>query len=138
MPQGIDDFTIVPPELTDMAACGLEMYDRLDRLWRMIEQYKMAAPIAIRVVDNTARCIRVIRGTRDQAVCWHLEDVTTAGAPLEREVELPLTVNSQDANGNILKMRLHFRVGGTTKGYLDRTQVRLPVFRSVSPVFSAI
>src|SRR5258708_21583423 len=32
MPQGIDDFTIVLPELTDMATCGLEMYDRLDRL----------------------------------------------------------------------------------------------------------
>src|SRR5258705_4861744 len=32
MPQGIDDFTIVLPELTDMGTCGLEMYDRLDRL----------------------------------------------------------------------------------------------------------
>ena len=118
MPQGIDDFTIVLPELTDMATCGLEMYDGLDRLWRMIERYKMAAPVAIRVVDNTAKCIRVIRGTRDQAACWHLEDVTPAmGSPLEGEVELPLTLNSQDAKGNILKLRLHFKVGGTTKGH---------------------
>jgi len=122
MPQAIDDFTIVLPELTDMATCGLEMYDGLDRLWRMIERYKMAAPIAIRVVDNTGICLRVIRGTRDQAACWHLEDVTTAPeSPLEGEVELPLTLNSQDAKGNILKMRLHFRVGRTTEGYLDRT-----------------
>ena len=93
MPQGIDDFTIVLPELIDMATCGLEMYDGLDRLWRMIERYKMAA-------------------------CWHLEDVTPAmGSPLGGEVELPLTLNSQDAKGNILKLRLHFKVGGTTKGH---------------------
>jgi hypothetical protein len=61
MPQGIDDFTIVLPELTDMAACELKVYDGLDRLWRMVERYKMTAPIAIRVVDNKARCVRAIR-----------------------------------------------------------------------------
>jgi hypothetical protein len=70
MPQGIDDFTIVLPELTDMATCGLEMYGGLDRLWRMIERYKMIAPLARRVVDNTATCVRAIRGTRDRAACW--------------------------------------------------------------------
>jgi hypothetical protein len=32
MPQGIDDFTIVPPESTDMAACKLKVYDGLDQL----------------------------------------------------------------------------------------------------------
>ena len=32
MPQGIDDFTIVPPESTDMAACELKVYEGLDRL----------------------------------------------------------------------------------------------------------
>lgn len=120
MPQVIDDFTIVLSELTDMATCGLEMYDGLARLWRMIERYKMTAPVAIRVVDNKARCVRAIRGTRDQAVGWHLEDETiAAGSPLGGEVEFPLTLNSQDAKGNILKMRLHFRVDGTTKGHLD-------------------
>jgi hypothetical protein len=31
MPQGIDDFAIVLPELTDMAACELKVYDELDR-----------------------------------------------------------------------------------------------------------
>ena len=41
MPQGIDDFTIILPELTDMAACELKVYDGLDQLWRMIERYKM-------------------------------------------------------------------------------------------------
>jgi hypothetical protein len=81
MPQGIDDFTIVLPELTDIAACDLKVYDGLDRLWRMVERYKMTAPIGIRVVDNKARCIRVIRGTRYQAAGWQLEDETTSVAP---------------------------------------------------------
>ncbi len=52
MPQRIDDFTILLPELTDMVTCELETYDGLDRLWRMVERYKMTAPIAIRVVDK--------------------------------------------------------------------------------------
>jgi hypothetical protein len=64
MPLRIDDFTIVLPELTDMAACELQVYDGLDRLWRMVQRYKMTAPVAIRVVDNKARCLRAIRGTR--------------------------------------------------------------------------
>ena len=122
MPQGIDDFTIVLPELTEMAAGELKAYYGLDRLWRMVERYKMTAPIAIRVVDNKARCVRTIRGNRYQAAGWQLEDETTAAAPpLGGEVEFTLTMNVQDAKGNILKMRLHFGVDGTTKGHLDRT-----------------
>ena len=61
MSQEIDDFTIVVPELTDMATCELKMYHGLDRLWRMVDRYKMTAPIAIRVLDNKARCVRAIR-----------------------------------------------------------------------------
>jgi hypothetical protein len=111
MPQGIDDFMIVLPELTDMAACELKVYDGLDRLWRMVERYRMTAPIAIRVLDNKARCVRTIRGTCYQAAGWLLEDDTTAVAPpLGGEVEFPLTINAQDAKGNILKMRLQLGV----------------------------
>jgi hypothetical protein len=110
MPQGVDDFTIVLPELTDMAACDLKIYEGLDRLWRMVERYKMTAPIAIRVVDNKARCVRAIRGNRYQGAGWQLEDETTAAAPLGGEVEFPLTINAQDAKGNILKMRLQLGV----------------------------
>jgi hypothetical protein len=62
MPRTIDAFTIVLPELTDMAAYELKVYDGLDRLWRMVERYKMTAPIAIRVVDNKARSVRALRG----------------------------------------------------------------------------
>ena len=110
MPQGIDDFTIVLPELTDMAACELKVYDGLDRLWRMVERYKMTAPIAIRVVDNKGGCVRAIRGIRYQAAGWQLEDETTAAPPLGGEVEFPLTLNAQDAKGNILKMRVQLGV----------------------------
>ncbi len=106
MPRGIDDFTIVLPELTDMAACELKVYDGLDRLWRMVEKYKMTAPITIRVVDNKAKCIRVLRGNRHQAASWQLEDESTAvELPPGGEVEFPLSINVQDAKGNILKMR---------------------------------
>ena len=107
MPQEIDDFTTVLPELIDMAACELKVYEGLDRLWRMVERYKMTAPIAIRVVDNKARCVRAIRGTFYQAGGWQLlEDQTTAVAPpLGGEVEFPLTIHVQDAKGNILKIR---------------------------------
>jgi hypothetical protein len=111
MPQGIDDFTIILPEVTDIAACELKVYDGFDRLWRMVERYKMTAPIAIRVVDNKARCVRAIRGTRNQAAGWQLEEETNAVTPpLGGEVEFPLTINSQDAKGNILKMRVQFGV----------------------------
>lgn len=113
MPQAIDDFTIVLPELTDMATCALGMYARLEPLWRMIARYKMIFPIAITVADNKAKCLRAIRGTRDQAGSWHLQDeTTTANSHAEGKVEFPLTLNAQDAKGNILKMRLHFGVEG--------------------------
>ena len=111
MPQGIDDFTIVLPELIDMASCELKVYDGLDRLWRMVERYKMTAPLAIKVVDPKARCVRAILGTRCQAAHWQLEDETTAVAPRPGgEVEFPLTINVQDAKRNILKMRLQLAV----------------------------
>ncbi len=87
-----------------MAACELKVYEGLDRLWRMVERYKMTAPVVIRVVDSKARCVRAIRGTRYQAAGWQLEDETTAVAPsLGGEVEFPLTINSQDSKGNNLE-----------------------------------
>ena len=91
--------TIVLPELIDMASCELKVYDGLDRLWRMVERYKMTAPIVIRVADNKARCVRAIRGARYQAAHWQLRDEPTAcirdnrvAPPLGSEVEFPLTI----------------------------------------------
>jgi hypothetical protein len=68
MPQATDDFTIILPALTDMTSCDdLKVYDGLDRLWRMVERYKMIAPITITAVDDAARHVRAIRGCRIQA-----------------------------------------------------------------------
>lgn len=107
MPQEIDDFTIILPRLSDMAGCGLEVYEQLDRLWRMVERYRMTIPITIKVVDNKARSVRAFRANRNQAGAWQLTDESAVVAPpLAGEVEFPLTLNAQDAKGNILKMRL--------------------------------
>jgi hypothetical protein len=111
MPQGIDDFTIVLPELTDMATFGLETYDGLDRLWRMVERYKMTAPVAIRVIDSKMRCVRSFRGYRHPTTGWQLEEKSpSVKSPWGDKVEFPLTLNAQDAKGNILKMRLQLAV----------------------------
>jgi hypothetical protein len=103
----MDDFTIILSALTDMASCELKVYRGLDRLWRMVERYKMTAPITITVADNAARQVRAIRGYRIPAGGWQLEDTPIAATPpLEGEFEFPLTIKVQDAKGNILKMRL--------------------------------
>jgi hypothetical protein len=108
----MDDFTIILPGLTDMTSCDLKVYDGLDRLWRMVERYKMTAPITITVVDKMARHVRAIRGDRIQAGAWQLEDTQTAAAPpFPGEFEFPLTMHVQDAKGNILKMRLQLAIG---------------------------
>jgi hypothetical protein len=103
----MDDFTIILPGSTDMTSSDLKVYDGLDRLWRMVERYKMTAPITITVIDKAARHVRAIRGYRTQAGAWQLENTLTAATlPLEGEFKFPLTINVQDAKGNILKMRL--------------------------------
>jgi hypothetical protein len=103
----MDDFTIILPELTDMSSCDLRVYDGLERLWRMVERYKMTAPITITVVDKTARRLRAIRGHRILAGAWQLEDTLTAATP---PFDFPLTMNVQDNKGNILKMRLQLEM----------------------------
>jgi hypothetical protein len=96
-----------------VAACDLKVYNDLDRLWRMVERYKMTAPITISVVDNKARYVRAICGNHRQAAGWQLKDETpaveqTPGA----EVEFPLAIGVQDARGNILKMRIRSGLAG--------------------------
>jgi hypothetical protein len=111
MPREIDDFTIVLPELTELGACDLKVYKDLDRLWRMVERYKMTSPITISVVDNKAGCVRAICGAHHQAGSWQLKDDTSAVLQSRKcEVEFPLTIRVQDSKGNILKMRLQLEV----------------------------
>ena len=110
-PHAIDDFTMILPALPDITCCDLKVYDGLDRLWRMVERYKMTTPITITVVDNAARHVRAIRGDRIQGGAWRLQDTPMAGTPpFAGEFEFPLTINVQDAKGNILKMRLQLEV----------------------------
>jgi hypothetical protein len=107
MPQGIDDFTIVLPELAGLATLGLQTHDGFDRLWRMVERYKMTDPVAITVIDHKARCLRAFRAYRHPATGWQLEEKSPSVEwPWGDEVEFPLTLNAQDSKGNILKMRL--------------------------------
>jgi hypothetical protein len=107
MPQAIDDFTITLPELTDVVTGELKIYDGLDQLWRMVEHYKMIAPLAIRVIDNQARCVRTIRGNHHATAGWQLAEDTPSAKPApDDEFEFPLTINTRDAKGNILKMKL--------------------------------
>jgi hypothetical protein len=82
----------------------LKVYDGLDQLWRMVERYKMTAPITITVVDKTARPVRAIRGCRNPAGAWQLEDAPNAATPpLGGEFEFPLTLKVQDAKRDIFE-----------------------------------
>ena len=111
MPQAIDDFTIILPEFTDVLTGELKIYHGLDQLWRMVEHYKMTAPLTIRVIDNKARCVRTIRGNHHPTTGWRLEEESSPSKPpFGDEVEFPLTMNTQDAKGNVLKMRLQLAV----------------------------
>lgn len=122
MSHAIDDFTIILPELTDVLTGEVKIYHGLDQLWRMVERYKMTAPLAIRVIDNKARCVRTIRGNHRPTTGWELAEVTpSAESVLGDEVEFPLTINTQDAKGNILKMKLQVAGNEAAKGHLDRT-----------------
>ena len=103
----MDDFTIILSELINLASCDLKVFYGLDRLWRMVERYKMTTPITITVVDEMARQVREIRGCRNQGGAWQLKDTPTAATPpIDEELEFPLILKVQDANGNILKMRV--------------------------------
>ena len=110
MSQAIDDFTIILPEFSDVLTGELKIYHGLDQLWRMVEHYKMTAPLAIRVIDNKARCVRTIRGNHQPTTGWQLEESSPLKPPFGDEVEFPLTINTQDTKGNILKMRLQLAV----------------------------
>jgi hypothetical protein len=62
----MDDFTIILPELTAITCCDLKEHDGLDGLWRMVERYKMTAPITI-TVRNKAFAELVIKISAVQA-----------------------------------------------------------------------
>jgi len=109
-PQEIDDFVITLGELTDMGVCDLKVYSDLDRLWRMVDRYKMTAPLSINVVDNKEACVRAICGNHDHTTGWQLKDEASVVACAAGS-EFPFTLRVQDARGNILKMKLQLKPG---------------------------
>ena len=113
MPQEVDDFTIHLHQPTDMGMCDLKVYSNLERLWRMVDRYKMKAPISISVVDSNKACVRAICGNQDPTTGWQLNDETSSMAQASKtevDFEFPLTIRVQDARGNILKMKLQLNV----------------------------
>jgi hypothetical protein len=100
-----DDFTILLHELNEMRACDLKVYSDLDRLWHMVDKYKMKIPISISVVHRNEICMRTISGSHDPATGWYLKDETSVVIPADGP-EFPFTLRVRDASGNILKMRL--------------------------------
>jgi hypothetical protein len=102
-----DDFTILLPEGADILRGDLNVYVGLHHLWRMVERYKMTSPLTFRVVEKRARYVRSFRGTHTLEGNWQLEETAAAQpSPEEVALELPLNLNSEDAKGNVLKMRV--------------------------------
>ena len=107
MSRTVDDFTIVLPQLRDMGASELKVYSEINKLWQMVERYRMTTPITIKIVDHKDRYIRTIRGRHDQIAGWQLVDEPSAIDQIAAAaVEFPLTIRVEDAKGNVLKMRL--------------------------------
>lgn len=100
-----DDFTILLPEGIDILRCDLDSFVGLHHLWGMVERYKMATPVTFRVVDKQARCVRSFRGTFAVDGNWHLQEIDVTQSAGEVH-EFPLNINSEDAKGNVLKMRI--------------------------------
>jgi hypothetical protein len=106
----IDDFTIVLDEPGNLDSCGVEVFERLSQLWKLVQRYGMKTPLSINVTDGQSNCIRTLKAVRDETGSWKLTDETPPSAPFEGEpITFPLIINSKDPSGNILKMRVQLR-----------------------------
>ena len=106
--EATDDFTIVLDEPGNMDSCGIEVFEGLGQLWKLVQRYGMKTPLMIKVIDSQAACIRTFRAVGDQACKWHLTDETpsTSADSEAKSITFPLTIESKDATGNMLKMRV--------------------------------
>jgi hypothetical protein len=103
-----DDFTIVLDEPGNMESCGIEVFEGFTQLWKLVQRYGMKTPLAITVVDSQSICIRTLRAVHDGSGRWQLTDETspTSEAHEGKSITFPLTINSKDARGNVLKVRV--------------------------------
>ncbi len=103
-----DDFTIILDELENMESCGMEVFETLGQLWKLVERYGMKPPLTINVLDSQTVCIRTLKATRDKFGAWRLIDETppTSTAFEGKPIAFPLIMNSKDLSGNTLKVRV--------------------------------
>jgi hypothetical protein len=103
-----DDFTIVLGEPRDMESCGIELFEGLGQLWKLVQRYGMKTRLTINVLDSQSICIRTFGALRDETGRWQLTDETppTNAAQDGKPIAFPLIINSTDSSGNVLKMRV--------------------------------
>jgi hypothetical protein len=103
-----DDFTIVLDEPGNMESCGVEVFEGLGQLWKLVQRYGMKTPLTINVVDSQSICIRTLKAVCDKTGTWQLTDETpTTSTGCEgKSLTFPLTINSKDRSGNILKVKV--------------------------------
>jgi hypothetical protein len=112
----IDDFTIVLDEPGNLDSCGVEVFERLSQLWKLVERYGMKTPLTINVADGQSNCIRTIKAVRDKTGSWKLTDETPPSAPFEGEpITFPLTINAKDLSGNVLKVRVQLAAKSSSR-----------------------
>lgn len=103
-----DDFTIILDELENMESYGMEVFERLGQLWKLVERYGMKPPLTINVLDSQTVCIRTLKAARDKFGAWRLIGETPPTSTLfeGKPIAFPLIMNSKDLSGNILKVRV--------------------------------
>jgi hypothetical protein len=103
-----DDFTIVLDEPENMKSCGMEVFEGLGQLWKLVQRYGMKNPLRMNVVDSQPVCIRTLKAVREEFGAWRVTDETlsTSAAVEDKPITFPLIIDSKDLSGNILKVRL--------------------------------
>jgi hypothetical protein len=108
-----DDFTIVIDQPWN-TECGIEVFEELPQLWRLVDRYRMKPPLTINVIDNQSIGIWTLTALHDQSGKWRLTDETPPGAAhADQPIAFPLIINSKDSRGNILKVRIQLATGTT-------------------------
>jgi hypothetical protein len=104
----IDDFTIVLDEPWHMESCGIELFEGLGQLWKLVQRYGMKTPLMINVVDSQSICVRTLSAVRDETGRWQLTDQTppTNTTQEGKSIAFPLIIDSTDSSGNVLKVRV--------------------------------
>jgi len=123
--QATDDFTIIFDEPVNLDSCDVHLFEELTQLWRLVQRYGMRTPLTINVLDSRAICVRRLGAICSQVGGWRLTDETTVKNPVSDNgpVTFPVLINSEDANGNILKLRVQLATKPAPTGNAARAVV---------------